>query len=130
MNDFLLHLADGFFMIFHAAFTVFNALGWIWKKTRKLNLVTLMLTVASWFLLGIFYGIGYCPLTEYHFQVLYRLGHEDLPHSYIQYVIERMTGFSPDPDLTGIVTAAVLFTAVALSLFLNIRDWRSLRNKA
>ena len=60
----LLPVIDLFFVVFHTSLTLFNALGWIGYKTRKLNLVTLLLTGGSWFILGIFYGIGYCPLTE------------------------------------------------------------------
>lgn len=125
MSTFLLHFGDLFFLIFHAVFALFNALGWIWRKTRKLNLITLLLTAASWFVLGIFYGIGYCPLTDWHYRILYELGHGGLPYSYIQYAIERLTGLQPPPELTHIGTVAVLFIALACSLFYNYRDWKT-----
>ncbi|MCK5838377.1 MAG: DUF2784 family protein, partial [Bacteroidales bacterium] len=67
-------LADTFFIIFHTALTLFNLFGWIWQKTRKLNLIILLLTGFSWFGLGIFYGIGYCPLTDWHYRVLRKMG--------------------------------------------------------
>lgn len=121
---FLLQFGDLFFLVFHAVFTLFNALGWIWKKTRKLNLFTLLLTALSWLGLGIFYGIGYCPFTDWHYRILYKLGHGDLPHSYIQYAVERLTGLHPPADLTQIVTVAALFIALICSCFLNYRDWK------
>ncbi|MBS3774269.1 MAG: DUF2784 domain-containing protein [Bacteroidales bacterium] len=124
MDEILLHIADIFFVIFHSALTIFNALGWIWKKTRKLNLITLILTGASWFILGLFYGIGYCPLTDWHFKILRKLGHTNLPSSYIKYLIERITPFRPDAELVDITTAVVFFVALGLSVFLNIRDGR------
>jgi len=127
MKEILLHFADIFFVVFHSALTLFNALGWIWKKTRKLNLITLLLTGASWFILGLFYGIGYCPLTEWHFQILRKLGHNNLPYSYIEYLIERLTPFNPASQLVDTTTAVVFFVALALSVILNIRDKRKSR---
>ncbi|HHJ11418.1 MAG TPA: DUF2784 family protein [Bacteroidetes bacterium] len=57
-------------MVFHSFLVVFNLFGWIWKKTRLVNLITLGLTGASCTLLGIFYGPEYCPLTDWHFRIL------------------------------------------------------------
>lgn len=130
MNDILLHIADIFFVVFHTILTLFNAIGWIWKKTRKLNLITLLLTGASWFILGLFYGIGYCPLTDWHFQILRKLGHMNLPYSYIEYLTERLTPFNPNPQLVDTTTAVVFFVALALSVILNIRDRRKAKNMA
>lgn len=124
MENTLLHIADLFFVVFHSALTFFNALGWIWRKTRRLNLITLLLTGASWFILGLFYGIGYCPLTEWHFQILRRLGHHDLPYSYIEYLLERLTPFNTASRLVDITTAVVFFLALGLSIILNIRQNR------
>ncbi|MFO7789394.1 MAG: DUF2784 domain-containing protein [Bacteroidota bacterium] len=122
MNDIVLHIADIFFVIFHSAITIFNVFGWIWKKTRKLNLITLVLTGASWFILGIFYTFGYCPLTDWHFQVLRKLNHADLPSSYIKYLIERVTSFSPGAELVDTTTLVVFFVALVFSVYFNIRD--------
>jgi hypothetical protein len=124
MAEELLHIIDIFFVVFHSALTLFNAFGWIWQKTRILNLVTLILTGASWFILGIFYGFGYCPLTDWHFQILHKLGEHHLPYSYIEYLIERLTAFNPNSELVDTITAVVFFVALTLSIILNIRDNR------
>src|SRR6056297_243756 len=87
-------LLDYFFVIFHSALIIFNLFGWIWKKTRKANLVTLILTGLSWFALGVFYGIGFCPLTEWHWQVLTKLGERNLPVSYTEYLVNRLLGIN------------------------------------
>jgi len=60
---------------------LFNLFGWIFRPLRKANLIVLALTGASWFILGIFYGIGYCPLTDWHFKLLYKHGQHALPDS-------------------------------------------------
>src|SRR5665811_299369 len=76
-------ILDIFFLIFHTFLIFFNLFGWIWKRTRKLNLITLSLTGASWLFLGLSVGtLGYCPLTDWHFKILEKLGKTDLPYSY------------------------------------------------
>jgi hypothetical protein len=64
------HLLDYLFLIFHSTLALFIVFGWIWHKTRLTNFITLALIALSWFGLGLFYGIGFCPLTEWHWQVL------------------------------------------------------------
>lgn len=121
-ENFLWHAGDIFFILFHSLLVIFNSLGWLWKKTRRLNLITLLLTAGSWFVLGIFYGIGYCPLTDWHFEILRKLGENNLPHSYMRYITERLTGFRPSAVLTESLTAGVFFTALTVSIILNYRD--------
>jgi hypothetical protein len=118
----MLKLLDIFFILFHTALTLFNLFGWIIKKTRRINLYTLLATGASWFLLGIFYGIGYCPLTDWHFEVLRRLGHYNLPYSYIKYLYDRITGSDINAQLVDVLTGVLFSIAFVLSLVLNLRD--------
>ena len=120
----MLKILDFFFLVFHTVLIVFNLFGWILRKTRKLNLITLFLTCASWFILGIFYGIGYCPLTEWHFNILIKMGHSGLPDSYTKYLADRVTGLDFNPVFINTLTLVSLFTALAISIYLNIRDYR------
>src|SRR6056297_836466 len=121
---FWLKAADLFFLIFHTVLTLFNLTGWIWKKTRRINLITLLLTGGSWFILGLFCGIGYCPLTEWHFQILRKLGASTLPYSYIDYLIERLKGIDFNAQLVDTATGVGFFLALLISVYLNIRDYR------
>jgi Protein of Unknown function (DUF2784) len=84
------------FFVFHTAWIAFNCLGWIWRTTRRWQLATLALTAASWFGLGVWYGWGYCPFTDWHWQVRARLGLND-PPSYIQLLIREVTGIDLAP---------------------------------
>lgn len=122
------HFLDIFFLVFHSSLVIFNLFGWIWKKTRRLNLITLLLTGGSWFILGIFYGIGYCPLTDWHFRILEKLGKTDLPNSYMAYLAERLTGIRFDPHLVDTFTLAGFAVALMLSLIVNIRDFAGKKN--
>lgn len=124
MENLLLHFLDWFFFIFHLALVLFNLLGWIWKRTRVWNLVVLLITFFSWFGLGLFYGIGFCPLTEWHWQVLRELGRTGLPTSYISYLIYRITLFMPPQIVVDYATMIGAIGAFAVSLALNIRGWR------
>lgn len=117
------HILDILFVIFHTSLTLFNLLGWIWKKTRLANLITLLLTGSSWLFLGLIVGtIGYCPLTDWHFNILYRLGKTDLPTSYIKYLTDRLTGLDVNVKLVDSVTLYTFIAVVVISSFFNLRD--------
>ena len=120
--EYLYNAADIFFVVFHTVLTLFNALGWIWGKTRRINLITLLLTGASWFILGLFYGIGFCPLTQWHFEILEKLGNTNLPSSYIQYLVHRISGVMFNAELVDTITGVVFFSALIMSVALNVRD--------
>jgi hypothetical protein len=115
----MLKLLDFFFIAFHSVLILFNLFGWITKRTRRLNLITLLLTGASWFILGIFYGIGYCPLTDWHFRILGKLGERDLPMSYISYLLTRFTGMHFNENLIDSLTLWFFLIALLISFFVN-----------
>ena len=121
------HILDIFFVVFHSSLVLFNLFGWIWRKTRVINLITLSLTGASWLFLGMIYGsLGYCPLTDWHFNILIKLGKTDLPNSYIKYLIDRLTGLNINATLVDQVTLYSFLAAIAISIFFNVRDrWKS-----
>ena len=119
------HILDIFFVIFHTSIIFFNLFGWIWRKTRKFNLVLLLITGSSWLFLGLFVGtLGYCPLTDWHFSVLNKLGISDLPSSYVKYLADRLTGLDLSPTLVDNVTLYSFLAALSISIFLNLLDYR------
>jgi hypothetical protein len=118
MNAFL----DAFFIIFHSVLIIFNLSGWIWKKTRKLNLLVLGLTAFSWFGLGIFYGFGYCACTDWHWQVRYNMGLYDMPNSYVKFLLDKFTGLDWNTQLVDTATLLLFIAAVLVSLYVNIKD--------
>lgn len=108
-----------FFLIFHAVFTLFNCLGWIWKKTRKVHLITMSLTFLSWFLLGIWYGWGYCFCTDWHWRVLYKLGRPPGSYNYIHYLIREISGFNLNQRMVSDATFYVFIFLIAATLAVN-----------
>jgi hypothetical protein len=119
---------DIFFVAFHTSLIFFNLFGWIWKRTRKLNLITLSLTGASWLFLGLIVGtLGYCPLTDWHFKILEKLGKTDLPYSYTKYLADRLTGLDINASLVDNVTLYSFLAALIISIFFNMKDYRNSR---
>jgi hypothetical protein len=117
-----LYFLDIFFLVFHSLLIVFNLFGWIWRPLRKWNLLCLVLTGLSWFGLGIFYGIGYCPLTDWHWMVLYDMGERGLPASYVQYILDRLLSIQVTPRQADLMTVVSFFLALIISGILNWRD--------
>ncbi|MFQ5648405.1 MAG: DUF2784 domain-containing protein [bacterium] len=122
-------LLDTFFFLFHTSVILFNLFGWLWRKTRKANLILLSLTALSWFGLGIWYGIGYCPCTDWHWQVRRKLGLQDMPNSYIKFLVDNATGLDVDAELVDVLTASLFFCAVLASVHANLRDWKRSRQR-
>lgn len=113
-----------FFFVFHTGLILFNGLGWIWKKTRKANLITLLLTGGSWTVLGLWYGFGYCPSTDWHWQVRRELGYHDMPRSYMKFLVDTLTGWDVNAHAVDTATLVFFLGALVTSLLLNYRDWR------
>ena len=114
---------DRFFFILHTFLIAFNLFGWIWKKTRFANLVVLLSTILSWSVLGIWYGFGYCPFTEWHWRVRIALGDTDLPASYIKFLVDSLTGLDVRAQLVNTLALVLLLISFFASLSLNILSW-------
>jgi len=118
---------DKFFFIFHSTLIVFILIGWIWRKTRVANLVVVLLTAFSWTILGIWYGFGFCPSTEWHWQVRFKLGHYDMPSSYTKFLVDSLTGLNVSEKLVDIFAVLFLTLALFASVVTNVKDWRKKR---
>ena len=118
------YLLDKFFILFHCLFVIFILTGWIWKKTRKLNLICILLTAFSWLGLGIWYGIGYCPFTHWHWLIRYKLGHYDMPYSYMKFLLDTLTGLEFNALFVDYMTAVFFIIALVMSSVLNFLDWK------
>lgn len=114
-----LHLLDALLTIVHVVIIAVNLFGWIWKKTRKLHFILAMATIASWFILGMWFGLGYCPVTDWQWQVKYRLGERNLPASFVEYYAEKITGYNFSTSFIDIVTLVSFLCAILLSVYFN-----------
>lgn len=103
----------------HLAVIGFNLFGWIWKKTRKAHMVVVALTIASWFIIGLWKGLGYCFLTDWHWGIKEKLGENNLPNSFIKYFADKITGTSINPQIVDTVTLVLFLFVIIVSVYSN-----------
>ncbi len=99
-----LALLDVLLSILHLLIIGFNLFGWIFKATRRIHFWFTMLTPSSWTLLGIWFGLGYCPITDWQWQVKEKLGEKNLPDSFIKYFVDKVKGANSNAELIDILT--------------------------
>ena len=114
---------DIFFFVFHSLIITFNMTGWIWKKTRVPHIILLGSTLLSWFVLGIWYGFGYCPCTDWHWRVREILGYDDPPASYIQFLLHELTPIRLSDDTVNIIVVICTLVPALLSITLILRGY-------
>jgi len=128
MQRFGLQLLDAGFFVLHSGIVLFNVFGWVWRRTRRANLIMLLLTLASWLLMGAIYGVGYCVCTDMHFRVRAALGYHDRGDNYLGFLVRKITGYLPPEHLVRIVSGTVFCFCLLMSLWLNWRDHRTTRH--
>ena len=105
--------------VLHLAIIVFNLFGWMPRRTRRAHLLVAMLTLGSWTILGIWFGPGYCPVTDWQWNVKEQLGTRNLPSSYITWLAEKLSGRRFSDQVVNLATGLTFGTAVLLSLYFN-----------
>jgi hypothetical protein len=115
----MLLFADIFFTIIHLAIILFNLFGWIPRSTRRAHLVMVTLTAASWFVLGIWFGMGYCPITDWQWKVKELRGEMNLPGNFVEYFAEKLSNYNFNSRLVNIVTGVCFALAAGASLYVN-----------
>lgn len=125
--EILLKLGDSFFFVFHIGLILFNLFGWMVKSLRKWNLLTLGLTAFSWVVLGAFYGFGYCFLTDWHWQIRDELGYPNPFNSYIRFLITTLFSIIVSEKTVDILTGALFFAALVMSIVTNMKDYKESR---
>ena len=94
-----------------------------------MHLVTMLITAFSWFVLGIWYGWGFCLCTDWHWQVREALGYHDRSNSYIHFLLLKLTGKDLNPRLVDIGTMVIFLVCFVLSIWFNIKDRRRQKQK-
>src|SRR5688572_18481678 len=113
MNPALLALADHFFIFTHLFVTGFNLFGWMHRATRRIHRWFVAATLLCWLGVGLWVGkIGYCPLTDWHWDIKRARGETELPNSFITYLASA-AGFYPDPYAVD-VAVGVTFAAIVV----------------
>jgi hypothetical protein len=125
----LLFILDVFLTLTHIVVTAFNVTGWIWRPLRRLHRWCVALTAVSWLIIGSAIGtLGYCFLTDWHWQVKRLRGETDLPHSFISYLFAHIGIHSP-PLAVDIAVAAVFAAVCLITIGLYVRERILIRKK-
>ncbi|HYC28137.1 MAG TPA: DUF2784 domain-containing protein [Chitinophagaceae bacterium] len=115
----MLVFLDILLTIVHLAIIGFNLFAWIWPGLRRAHLITVAATAGSWFILGIWFGMGYCPVTDWQWKVKQKLGEHDLPASFVKYMADKLTGRNFDPGFIDGITVGSFAAAVILAIYFN-----------
>ncbi len=112
-------ILDYLLTLLHLLIIGFNLLGWIWPRTRRPHFIVVVVTTSCWLILGIWYGIGYCPLTDWQWQLKEHLGEQGLPNSFIKYMVDKVSPVAVSSDTIDILTAGGFAIAAFMSVYLN-----------
>ena len=123
----MLQFLDILLTLIHLAIIGFNLFGWMFEVTKKAHFISIVLTAASWFLLGIWYGMGYCPFTDWQWQVKEKLGERNLPSNFIEYFTEKITGNDFDARFVNNMIAISFVIVALLSVYVNFITKKRLR---
>ena len=115
----MLTVLDSLFTLLHLLIIGFNLLGWIFPATRKANFICILVTAFCWFVLGIWFGWGYCPITDWQWRVKAQLGETNLPASFITYYADKITGRHFSDNFINILTLVFFVLAIILSVYFN-----------
>lgn len=116
----MLYLLDLFFYWFHICIILLNSFGFIFPKTRRLHFWVIHLTLFSWIVLGYNYGWGYCFLTDWHYDILYKLGEAPSP-SFIVYLAQRCCGINLGIKTADIAAVFVLIIALIGAYYFKLK---------
>lgn len=119
----MIECLDIFLSIFHSGLVLFVLTGWLFPIARKAHLIIVLLVLLAWLGIGYYKGvIGYCPLTDWHWEIKRELGERSIPNSFIEYMAEKLTGRDFRSSTVDLVTGIGMTLSVLLSVWVN-RKW-------
>ena len=118
-------IADHLLNFFHLAIVFFLVFGWISVRTRNLHRFAVGVTILLWVAVAELMGkkLGYCPVTDWHWDVKRLRGETDLPPSYIDYSLQKI-GVHLPPERADQIVMVVFGVIVVLTLALWVRERR------
>ena len=115
----MLQFLDAFFTLLHVIIIAINLFGWIPPATRKFHFIFIVVTAFCWFILGIWFGMGYCPITDWQWRIKERLGERNLPASFITYYINKISHSNFSDSFINLFTLIFFIAAALLSVYFN-----------
>ncbi len=122
-NGILYKFLNGIFHLVHITIILFVMVGWMFPNLMLAHLILSLLTLGSWFILGRWLGLGYCPVSDWHWKTKAVLG-EGLPDgTYIHLLLQNITGKKLDSSAVDkfVVISTLIITAISFAL--NLKAW-------
>ncbi len=116
----MLKLLDLLFLWLHIVIILFNLFGWIWIRTRKWHFWLMIATIFSWLVLGLRYGLGYCFLTDWHWDIKRKLGETNLPNSFVKYFLDEYTPLNVSVQSVDVITGISFGLVVLIATYLKL----------
>jgi hypothetical protein len=113
-------LLNGVFHLVHISIIVFAMTGWMFPAFRLAHLVLILLTLGSWFILGRWFGRGYCPVSDWHWKMKAALGGGRPSGTYIHQLLQGLTGRRLDSSAVDRMVVIATLVLAAISVALNM----------
>ncbi|EMF07334.1 DUF2784 family protein [Serratia marcescens] len=114
---------NGVFHVVHIFIIIFVMVGWAFPLLRLVHLALTLLTLGSWFILGQWLGIGYCPISDWHWKIKTAIGEGQPSGTYINHLLQTIARRELNSETVDktILIGTVAITAISLAL--NVRAW-------
>ena len=116
-----------FLDLFHLSLMLLILFGWMIPRIRKIHLIVALLIGITWLIFLQSKGIGYCILTDWHWQILMKLGKTNLPDTYAQYLYVRLTGLTIQKNTAQTIILYYWLGSLILSSVLVFRKYLYIR---
>ncbi|MBS1584115.1 MAG: DUF2784 family protein [Bacteroidetes bacterium] len=123
----MLAIADILLNVLHTLIILFCLVGWAWKRTRVAHFILVAFIFASWFILGIWKGLGYCALTDLQWHIKTQLSEKHLPNSFIKYAVDKISGVDVPASLVDKVAMVCFLAATAAAVVNFLSFWKAKR---
>ena len=115
------HLINSLFHSVHLLVILFVATGWMVSALLPFHLALTGLTLMCWFILGLWFGFGYCPISDWHWKFKGALGDGQPQGSYIHFVLQHMRKNKISAAVVDKVVLVGTVVIMGISLFLNLQ---------
>jgi len=112
-------IADHALHALHLLIVFFVLTGWIVPDLRLAHLYLIILIALSWIGLGIFFGYGFCLVTDLQWKIKKYLGEQPLPKSYIKYLLDKLTGKDLNTKTVDVFTQLAFYSSALVSVYVN-----------
>ena len=118
---YIYRLLDICFHFIHLGIIFFFLFGWMFDTTIVVHLLLSFAILFSWVVLGIFYGFGYCLITDIQWKIKKLLSEEPSTKYYVKYMLDKMSGKNMNEKVVDKMTTYIYFSIflISLSLLLN-----------